>query len=283
MSPYIDFRAVVQASITTFPSSNFYFLLDHGGLPGLHPQLSRASTKWISLFDGTREAEALGVAPILVLAATNGHVSLSNRIFEWIGKNGTYTSAVIMLSSPLAMEQLKSRLGVRLEVKLSGDFDAMLRYFDPRVLETLVKTLTAEQLVNFFSVAETWQYVDRSGNIRNISSDFSNRDHFSHPLMLTPEQESILIDGSETDQVLGLLRAHVPQLLEKLPSSNKYELISKIIEDAKNDRLTSTLQHTIYAAMTLLNEEPFIGSDARECFLNRLRNNKIDDLETFLN
>lgn len=283
MSPYIDFRAVAQASITSFPRSNFYFLLDHGGLPGLHRQLSCASTKWISLFDGTTEAEALDVAPILVLAATNGRVSLSNRIFDWIGQNGTYTSAVIMLSSPLLMEPLKKRLGVRLDVKLSGDFDAMLRYFDPRVLETLVKTLTAEQLVNFFSVAEAWQYVDRGGNIKNISSNFSNRDHFSHPLVLTPEQESILIDGSETDQVLGLLRAHVPQLLEKLPSSNKHERISKMVEASKNDGLTSTLQHTIYAAMALLNEEPFIVSDARECFLNGLRNNEIDNLEAFAN
>lgn len=118
MSTPIDFRALAQDIVASHPDGNLYFLIDHAGLPGLHRQLTSSSTQWASLFDYGREASALQVAPLLVLAGSQVKLRMSRSLFSWIGDRGTYSSAVVLLTSPLDMATLRDRLAARLDISL---------------------------------------------------------------------------------------------------------------------------------------------------------------------
>lgn len=276
MSTYIDFCAIAEKSLLACPENNFYFLLDHGGLPGLCSKLSKGSLKWISLFDYGRELRALEAAPILVLAGSQGKLKMPRHLFEWIGKEGTYTSSVTALSSPLQIEVMTRRLAMRLDIKLSNDMDAMLRFFDPRILEGLIKVLSAKQLSSFLSVAEVWQFPDRNGNLVKIDSTFAVEDNCFLPLELTQEQEFRLVDLSETDQVLNVIRSNFPYLENSHPFSLQYDSVNRQIEDARNLEIKSVFKFSLYIMVRLLKSEKFLESTLWLEFLDKLKKDEFD-------
>ncbi|MFS2212906.1 DUF4123 domain-containing protein [Telluria sp. Tellsp104] len=233
MTRFLDLQDFTEGSIAGNPA-NLYFLLDHGGLPGLYRQLARTSTTWVSLFEGTTEANSLAVAPILVLAGSDGAVRLPLSLLNWVSENGTYSSSVMMLLSPLEIGQLRDRLKVRLNVRLSEGMDAMLRFFDPRVFESLIDVLDAEQAMVFLSVAQKWWYVDRRGTIKSVDSMFNDVVSADEALNLCPSQEFALVDSCEPDQVLKGLREDAPSSLEKLDVARQYEFVVSNINEAKS-------------------------------------------------
>jgi hypothetical protein len=274
MNANIDFRAIAAEALDAHPTSNFYFLLDHAGMPGLHRKLSKTSLMWESLFEDTKEKSALAVSPVLILAGTKGKLHASRSFLSWIAENGTYSSSVVMLSSPLGIAPLRQRLATRLEVGLSEDMDALLRFFDPRVLESLMKILNENQVRDFLSLAESWKYIDRTGNLVEHQAAFVHRDSFNVPLALSQEQECGLIQLSEIDQVIGLLQENLPELLATLALPEKYIYVSRVVDCGRNDGLDSVLKLTLYAAVILSNGEEVAESPVWEKFVDGL---KIED------
>lgn len=252
MTQYLDFQDFVERSVAKNPAANLYFLLDHGGLPGLYRQLSKTSTTWVSLFDGTTESNSLAVAPILVLAGSDGALRLPLSFCKWISENGTYSSSVMMLSSPLKIGQLRDRLKARLNVRLSGDMEAMLRFFDPRVFESLIRVLDAEQAMVFLSVARKWWYVDRGGTIKSVDSTFIDVMSPEDALKLSASQEFTLIDFCEADQVLKGLRENASNSFEKLDPSLQYEFVVSNIDEAKSVGLLSLNDLILYNVAVLI-------------------------------
>jgi hypothetical protein len=201
---------------------------------------------------------------------------MSRALFEWIGKNGTYSSTVIMLSSPLQIDCMKRRLAARLDVRLSENMEAMLRFFDPRVLENLIKTLHAEQAKDFFSPAETWRYVDRAGNLVHIETAFNIQECFVAPLTLDHQQELTLLEGCEIDQVQSLLRESLSQQMTKFPLSEQHKFVSRTVNLAKEDGLESVLQFSIYTAAILLHGEVVAKRPLWRTFVDELRKSDFD-------
>jgi hypothetical protein len=250
MTRFLDFQNFVEDSVAKNPA-NLYFLLDHGGLPGLYRQLSRTSTTWVSLFEGTTESNSLAVAPILVLAGSDGAVRLPLSLCKWISENGTYSSSVMMLSSPLEIGQLRDRLKARLNVRLSGDMDAMLRFYDPRVFESLIGVLDAKQAMVFLSVARKWWYVDRSGTIKSVDAMFNDVASPDDELKLSATQEFVLVDSCEPDQVLKRLRESASSSLEKLDPALQYRFVVSNIDEAKSVGLRSLNDLILYNVAVL--------------------------------
>ncbi|MFS2018279.1 DUF4123 domain-containing protein [Massilia sp. CT11-108] len=250
MTRFLDLQDFAKGSIAENPA-NLYFLLDHGGLPGLYRQLARTSTTWVSLFEGTAEVNSLAVAPILVLAGSDGAVRLPLGLCKWISESGTYSSSLMMLSSPLEIGQLKDRLKARLNVCISGDMDAMLRFFDPRVFESLMGVLDAEQAKVFLSVARKWWYVDRSGAIRSVDSMFNDVASADEALNLSASQEFALVDSCEPDQVLNGLRENASSYLENLDVARQYEFVVSNINEAKSFGLRSLNDLILYNVAVL--------------------------------
>lgn len=252
MTAYIDFRRFAEEHLAAHPATHLYMLLDHAGLPGLYRQIARTSADWVSLFDGTSERNSLEAAPILVSIGESGRLRASRRFFDWIRQNGTFGSSVIMLSSPLELSAMKRRLGTRLDVKLSENMDGILRFFDPRVLESLIKALSEEQAELFFSPASVWWYVDRGGRLICHSSVFADVDRFSPPMELSQEQEFALLEASEVDQVLHLLKENVPSSLDNVPVSEEYRTVESIVLEAKRDGIEDVPKITLYVTFRLV-------------------------------
>ncbi|RYZ92749.1 MAG: DUF4123 domain-containing protein [Proteobacteria bacterium] len=258
MSTYIDFRTIAEEALASCPFTNLYLLLDQSGLPDLHSKLSKSSSVWGALFDHTLDANASVVGPILISAGSKGNLQISRRFGEWLGRSGTYNSTVIMMLSPLDFEPLMARLVVRLDVTLSEGLDAMLRFFDPRILESMTKFLNAEQSNHFFSPAESWGYIDRAGALIWFKSDFSGNENFSPPLTLSQQQESDLLDASEVDQVLDLLRSNLPTTLARLPQEEQYGFAYRKIEEARQRGFTSISKLALYTATSLIEQENLV-------------------------
>jgi len=247
MAAPINFRVVIADYLACHADAHLYFLLDHSGLPGLIRKVDSARLRWASLFADTRESTALAVAPILVDVAVSNK-PLPGLFLDWLAEHGAYSSTVTMLDSPLALDVLQRRLATRLDIKLSENMAAMLRFFDPRILAQLRTTLTEQQAASFFSVAAYWWYIDRAGVLREFDVEFTPVDRFAAQLVLTQEQEFAMVDAAEADQVLSLLNDFVPDLLEKIDASTRYELIARKISDAKKSGLNSIHDFMIYLA-----------------------------------
>lgn len=276
MTSHIDFRAVAEELLAVQPSSNLYFLLDAAGLPGLHRQLLKASLKWSSLFESTKEANALHVAPFLILAGSGGQLRMYRSLFDWIGKHGTHSSSVVMLSSPLDMASLRNRLAARLEAKLSENMEVMLRFFDPRVLESLINILPAEQAKVFFSPADTWRYVDRAGKLVSVATAFDINETFAAPLLLGEQEEFALIEACEIDQVLDLLRENLPKLMATLSPPDQAEFVSRAMGTARHQRVNSIYIFSLYAAVLLLKGEAFADRPQWAQFVEELQRDDFD-------
>jgi hypothetical protein len=127
----------------------------------------------------------------------------------------------------------------------------MLRFFDPRVFEKLVKILSVEQARAMLSPAEKWSYVDRKGRVVSVNAEFDIVENFELPLQLNEAQEFGLVDASEPDQVLALLRENVPNLLSRLHLVKQYEFVVHNIKAAKDLGLRSTVDLVLYSAVAL--------------------------------
>ena len=274
----IDFHAFAQECLIDRPTSNLYFLLDHGGLPGLHRQLKKSSVEWVSLFEYTNEASALAVAPILILIAENCKLQMSRYLFEWIGENGTYNSTVITLSSPLQIEILKKRLTARLDARISEDMRVMLRFFDPRTFEDLMSVLRPIQITTFLSPAEKWWYVDRAGKLVSLDATFNVVEELKTPLTLNANQEFDLIDASEPDRVLAALRENALDIIQKQPLSAQHGFVRENIETAKKAGLTSVADLVLYNIVALMMGMDFIKSDAWLDLLREVKSKSVDFL-----
>jgi hypothetical protein len=276
MTACIDFRAVAEEFLAAHPTSSLYFLLDHAGMPGLHRRLRNSSVQWSSLFDGSNEANALQVAPFLVLAGSEGHLRMFRDLFKWIGENGTYSSSVVMLTSPLDMATLRHRLAARLDAKLSENMEAMLRFYDPRVLESLFRILPAEQARTFFSPAESWAYVDRAGKLVSVVTAFDAEENFCAPLVLGERHEFALLEACEIDQVLDLLRQNMPALMATLPLADQSTFVDRAIGTARQHGVDSVYKFSLYAAVGLSQGAAFINGTQGRQFLENLKQDDFD-------
>lgn len=155
-----------------------------------------------------------------------------------------------MLASHFGIEQLKHKLALRLDVKISQNMDAMLRFFDPRILEQLVRVLTSEQLMMLCGPAVTWWYVDRMGMIVRIENQFHEVVSV-YKLELSEDQEYLLLSLSQPDQVAHLLRKTMPQI-EAISLETSYQIIADSIRAANKLKLDAISDLALYSAMWIL-------------------------------
>jgi hypothetical protein len=234
-----------------------YGLVDHAGMSGLVKKLNQEKTEWISLFDGSKEEGALTVAPILFQIEADQSGMRHYRLLNWVCERGAYTSSILLLASPLAMPELARRLALRLEAVLPEEIEIMLRFFDPRIFEQLMVVLSEEQKQAFLSVAYCWWFVDRRGQLQDVSAVFAESDSFEVPLILTVKQEGFLLDASEPDQVAELLQSGVPDEYQSLPLSERYDFIVRHMAAARLVGIESTHELSLYCALALLHGEHF--------------------------
>lgn len=254
----------------------FYMLADHAGIPGLHRRLTHTNINWVSLFDGTTQANALAVAPLLIRIEPNSQGLRDNAFLTWVCERGTYSSCLMLIASRLALAELAVRLTARLDAKISEDMDVLLRFFDPRVFEQLVRRLSIEQRSDFLGAGSCWWYVDRRGELQAVQSQFSDQELFQSPLVLSARQEHELVDASEVDQVEAQLRLSLPNEFSGLDPCERYNFIAAHMAAGRGFQITATRELTLYCALALLYGGDFSTRPEWSSAFDLIRNGKQD-------
>jgi hypothetical protein len=226
-------------------------LADHAGIAGLDRRLIRSSFEWVSLFNGTKESNALSVAPLLVRVEIDSHNLRDRALIRCVLDSGAFSSCLMFLSSPLSMNELATRLTARLEAKISGDIEVLLPFFDPRVFAQLVHTLSEEQRDEFLCPASCWWYVDRGGDLRTVPTQFSTTDTAS-PLVLSPRQEFELLDASEPDQIEEQVRSLFADEFGRLPIPQRHAFIAEHSAAGRAYRITSIRELALFCGLALV-------------------------------
>jgi hypothetical protein len=251
MTKNLDLHAFASRLTAESNALPLYCLVVHAGMPGLHRELVRTGSEWRSLFGGTREEGALSVAPLLFCIDP-----LKRSILTWVAEHGTFASALLFVTSPLAIDPLASRLAQRLDARISDDADVLLRFHDPRIFEQLLIVLSAHQRQEFLCCANTWWYVARTGELHEVSAKFQSTDAFIPPLLLSASQEFALLDASENDQVIEQLSAAMPDLYSELLPPQRYDFVTRHVTAARQWKIASPYELALYCAVAL-----FIGDN----------------------
>lgn len=241
---------------------DLYALIDHSGMPGLLKALVSAGQAWASLFQGSNEENALSVAPILVALNIESVKTIRNPLLDWICEQSTYSSSLLLLASPLTLDELARRLTTRLEAKLPDSVNVMLRYFDTRVFAALMNVLDDAQKTEFLSPASQWWYLDRRGALQTIAAPFAPHDTFVSPLILNTIQQNRLIDASEPDQIAELLQDTVPNEYDELPYQDRFDFIKRFVQAAEGFGIKTTHEKSFYCALALMYGEGFAAQPA---------------------
>lgn len=234
-----------------------YALIDHSGMPGLVKKLAEAKHPWVSLFHGSTEEHAIEVAPILLPLHVNPATQGGRRIARWICERGTYTSSLLLMASPLDMDELARRLAIRLDAVLPDDMAVLLRYFDTRIFEMLMTVLDVSQKADFLGPAHQWCYVDRRGVLQTAKSTFAAEDKFAAPLALSVAQQNMLIDASEPDQIAELLLSTLPDEYGQRQYQDRFDFIMRHSLAAQALGVHATHEKSFYCALALLYGEDF--------------------------
>lgn len=201
---------------------SIYLLLDHAGFRSLRSRLNATSLEWKSLFDNTGESSAVEAGPIVVLVASEKRLIASKRFLDWLCETADSRSAIMMLSSPLSLDILCTCLTDRLRARLCGDLEVMLRFYDPRVFEALIKHLEEPQRNWFLNLASKWWFVNRLGEVLQFNSTYSDDSKKIENLTFTQVQEDAMLKESEVDQVLNTLRINFPELMKATHDVDQY-------------------------------------------------------------
>jgi hypothetical protein len=269
MSSYIDLKKLYADAAISWPENPLYCLADHGGMPGLLDELKKHGVPYASLFEGSREARAMEVAPLLISLDLEARKQYS-YFLQWLAEHGTYTSSILLLSSPLPLDELNRRLAQRLNARVSDDMDVMLRYFDPRTFEGLLTVLSEDQRDTFLSVADCWWYLDRCGVAVQRSAAYETKDRFEAPVVLTAEQEFALLDASEGDQVAAQLRTMMPDHYRRIPLPQQHDFITRQMLAAAASGIKTTSELALYCGLALIHGEGFAATSPWRSVLERV-------------
>ena len=160
---------LVDARRAGWPSARLYALLDPL-LPaheGLAPMLERGAGR-VALFDQTVDAEVAEGGPWLVeLDAANA------ELVSGLLALGRDPQGVVWLISERNPPDLAQALRERLNVRLRGIGVALLRYYDPTLLQGILALLSPSQRARFVAPAVQW-LVERDGQVVQVAPEASH-------------------------------------------------------------------------------------------------------------
>lgn len=259
MNDFVDLKRLHDSVAIEFPNSILYCIIDHAGMPGLHSILVQAGVPWTSLFQGSKEEGAHSVAPTLISVSdlVIRDVTLRNRIAE----QGTFSSTIIFLASPLPLPNLARRLAARMDVLISEAMHVMFRYFDPRVFEAMLEIFSTSRVGEFLAIANCWWFMDRRGTLVRTEAVFSGIDKLAVPIVISLREESAFIDASEPDQVAQILDATLTNKFNEISYSRRYQFIQQHSMAAQKIGLVSTHDLSLYCGLAILYGENFALDD----------------------
>lgn len=222
----------------------------------------------VPLFGEPLAPERYDATPhLLALRGSKSFPSLARRLKEAEAGQG----ALSWLVSSLPLVELAARLKRRLDACLPDNVDCVNRFFDGRVAPHLHTTLTAAQCRDFFSVAEQWLVIAPDYQWHPLECQFSDEDRFSGPLCFTAAQEAHLIDNCYPYAVLEHFERTDPELLDTVPSPERYAFIRQALQTAQRYGIESGSEATLFCTLSMTRGRKFHEDTAWQSGLEAVR------------
>ena len=235
-------------------SLRVYALVNNAGSSMMMEILDRwKPVRWCSLFDGSPEEGALSAAPLLVELGdlVKPPTPTSAMLMDRIHANLRLSNALIVLHSTLRFDALATSLRARLDGRLAGGVDVMLRFFDTRVLPALLDTIDDKTRQAFLCIAEQWMWLDRRGRWQSLRVAAAPVDLHVAPLTLTQQEEDRLVELSEPDLVLQTLKTSAPDLCRSRSDGDLHDVVSDCVTAAHSFGIANTRQLTLFCMIGL--------------------------------
>jgi hypothetical protein len=202
-----DFQSFLAAVVdpNAAPNLSLYALVDHAGAVGLLKRLrERPGTPWINLLSGAQDEYAIEAAPLLLaLTETNQQAWL-----YWLYNACRESTSLTLLHSKMDLQPLAQGLKSRLDVMLPDGMPVLLRYFDTRILESLLRVLDSHQQTGFFGLASCWLWLDRAGEIQRHVAESLDGDTWPASFHFSEQQQNAMIDAAEADVLVQQMQLH---------------------------------------------------------------------------
>ena len=176
------------------------------------------------------------------------------------------TTAYTLLCSELSLSELHKHLSCFLEVKLPGNLEMLLAFWDPAILGTLVgqtsddslhlpsPVLDSTQLLAFLSPMTAWWYCDRESRWHQVVVPLAaHATSAAESFSLSQAQEDMLVEASVPDQVLHHLELNQPHLFEESQThAARYAFIKIVHGSARKLGLNGMRDLVNFAALCLI-------------------------------
>lgn len=232
---------------------SLFVLVDHAGCSGLLARLHPSpSLRWISLFEDSRESNALEVAPILLdLGRVDEPPLEAKRLLAWLAETCQASNALLVVRSTWRHAELAGSLKRRLDALLTDDMHVLLRYFDTRVFASLMQTFDAAQKAAFCCVANEWWWLDRGGKLCHMTTQEQAEDVLQGPVVFSDAQQARLIDSCEADAVAQEVVRLAPDLCGHLSRGQLHELVSACLPAARAHGIESLPLQSLFCMAAL--------------------------------
>ena len=241
-----------MASDAPANGQKIYLLIDHAGAPGLLAELrGRSTVDWWNLFDGSTEQGALDVAPILVCLRDGGANAAERALLAWLHRVCEFSASFTAMQSTMESASLIDALKRRLDVVLPDQMPVLLRYFDTRILESLLGVLTDEQRIQFLGIASSWQWLDRAGRLQWQDAAQCQVDPWPDQFEFDVRQQNMLIEASEADVLAQQMQSQAPDLCRPKARAELHALANLCLPRLRELALDELRTRTLYCLTAL--------------------------------
>ena len=164
----------------------------------------RAAAK--NLFTGQPEASASKQAAWL-LEISDDDATVRGDLLHLTVEEAMWSQGIIWLESKLDRPTVAARLARRMTARHPNG-EALLRYYDARLLPTLWRVLADNDLSTFGAVGDAWWFLDADAGLQNIDLPDTSpdmEDPYTPPLTFTQTQVDELLRVSEWHQLIDFL------------------------------------------------------------------------------
>ncbi len=266
------------------PRWNWYAIADsaqHRDLPGA---LTCSGGLMRCLFDMTPDSPLAANAPHLVQLEQPDDGAVA---WSWITRNASRKPCVTVLASDVDFDTLYAHLRQFTEVLLPDGDDMFFAFWDPAILGVLVgqnddptlyvrgPVLNAVQYATFTQHIAGWWYWDRDGAIRSLQIVAAEKERANLPLHLNQMQVDDLVEASVPDHVLYHIDLNQPQLLSDIDREQRYPLIRKHLQDARDIKLEAMSDLVNYVCAALIYKAQFQVDPIITALLDQVKMGKL--------
>jgi Domain of unknown function (DUF4123) len=210
-------------------SGNYYLLVDQSVFPYITKVRNKiAGLQIVNILDANAHQSIDAASPLLIKWDIN---DLNNEAIQWFCTQGVYANGLHVLKSVLPLTQLAEKLAERSDALLPDNMTVLLRYFDSRILASLLKILTTEQMNLLTNDIQSWWYVNRSGELTIACLDNHGQSEpaIQPQIIFNAEQEARLLDAANGDMILNQLQQNPPEIMYQMRPDQQYELVTHLI------------------------------------------------------